>query len=57
MVKRVDNACYLVIQSAVDGTFEGGTTKYLALKDGGVSLTDFSVIKRISGRQIPAGYR
>lgn len=23
MVKRVDNACYLVIQSAVDGTFEG----------------------------------
>ena len=53
MVKRVDNACYLVIQSAVDGTFEGGTTKYLALKDGGVSLTDFSVIKESLGDKFP----
>lgn len=45
MVKRVDTACYTVIESVVDGTFEGGSTKYLDLADGGVSLTDFSVIK------------
>jgi len=53
MVKRVDNACYLAIQSVIDGTFEGGTTQYLALKDGGVSLTDFSVIKEHLGDKFP----
>lgn len=53
MVKRVDNACYLTIQSVVEGTFEGGTTQYLTLKDGGVSLTDFSVIKEALGDQFP----
>ncbi len=53
MVKRVDNACYLVIQSVIDGTFEGGTTQYLTLKDGGVSLTDFSVMKEALGDQFP----
>ena len=53
MVKRVDNACYLVIQSVVDGTFEGGTTQYLDLSKGGVSLTDFSVIKEALGEQFP----
>lgn len=53
MVKRVDNACYLVIESVVEGTFEGGTTKYLTLADGGVSLTDFSVIKEALGDKFP----
>ena len=53
MVKRVDNACYLVIQSVVEGTFEGGTTQYLDLSKGGVSLTDFSVIKEALGEQFP----
>ncbi|MBO5574542.1 MAG: BMP family ABC transporter substrate-binding protein [Clostridium sp.] len=53
MVKRVDNACYLVIQSVVDGTFAGGTTQYLDLSKGGVSLTDFSVIKESLGEQFP----
>ena len=53
MVKRVDNACYLVIQSVVDGTFAGGTTQYLDLSKGGVSLTDFSVIKEALGEQFP----
>ena len=37
----------------IDGTFEGGTTQYLALKDGGVSLTDFSVIKEHLGDKFP----
>lgn len=53
MVKRVDNACYLVIQSVVEGTFEGGTTQYLSLSEGGVSLTDFSVMKEALGDKFP----
>lgn len=53
MVKRVDNACYLVIESVVNDNFEGGTTKYLSLKEGGVSLTDFSVIKESLGDKFP----
>lgn len=53
MVKRVDNACYLVIQSVIDGTFEGGSTQYLDLSQGGVSLTDFSVMKEALGDQFP----
>ena len=53
MVKRVDNACYLVIDSVVNGTFEGGSTKYLTLNDGGVSLTDFSVMKEALGDKFP----
>lgn len=53
MVKRVDNACYLVIESVVKGTFQGGSTQYLSLKEGGVSLTDFSVIKEALGDKFP----
>lgn len=53
MVKRVDNACYLLIQSVVEGTFEGGTTQYLSLSEGGVSLTDFSVMKEHLGDKFP----
>ncbi|MDY5842779.1 MAG: BMP family ABC transporter substrate-binding protein [Peptoniphilaceae bacterium] len=53
MVKRVDQAVYLTIESTVKGEFQGGTTRYLTLKDGGVSLTDFSVIKKALGDQFP----
>lgn len=53
MVKRVDNACYLLIQSVVEGTFQGGTTSYLSLAEGGVSLTDFSVMKEALGDKFP----
>ena len=52
MVKRVDNACYLVIQS-VEGTFKGGSTQYLSLAEGGVSLTDFAEIKKSLGEKFP----
>lgn len=45
MVKRVDSAVYLTIQSAVEDKFQGGSTKYLSLAENGVSLTDFSVMK------------
>lgn len=53
MVKRVDNACYLTIQSVVEDTFKGGTTQYLTLADGGVALTDFSVMKEHLGDKFP----
>ena len=53
MVKRVDNACYLVIESVVNGTFEGGSTRYLDLEAGGVSLTDFSVMREALGDKFP----
>jgi basic membrane protein A len=53
MVKRVDQAVYLTIESVVNGTFEGGTTKYLSLKDEGVSLTDFSVMREHLGDKFP----
>jgi len=52
-LKRVDRACYIEIESVINGTFEGGTTKYLTLTDGGVSLTDFSVMKKALGDKFP----
>jgi len=53
MVKRVDTACYTIIQSVVDDTFKGNSSLYLQVKDGGVSLTDFSVIKAALGDKFP----
>lgn len=53
MLKRVDSATYLLIQSVVEGTFEGGTKRYLTIADNGVSLTDMSVIKEALGDQFP----
>ena len=53
MVKRVDNACYELIKSVVEGTFQGNTTEYLDLVKGGVSLTDMSVVKEALGDKFP----
>lgn len=53
VVKRVDQACYLTIQAVVEHTFAGGTTQELTWKDGGVSLTDFSVMKEYLGDKFP----
>ena len=53
MVKRVDTACYSVIKSVVEGTFEGNSVSYLDVACEGVSLTDFSVIKEALGDQFP----
>lgn len=55
MVKRVDTACYSVIQSVVDGTFKGDTTSYLEISNDGVDLTDFAVIKEHLGDKFPGG--
>lgn len=53
MIKRVDTAVYLTIESVVNNEFKGGETRYLTLKEGGVSLTDFSVIKESLGDKFP----
>ncbi len=53
MLKRVDSACYLLIQSVVEGTFEGGGRRYLTVADNGVSLTDMSVMRAHLGKQFP----
>ncbi len=54
MVKRVDQGTFLAIQSLVDGSFTGNTTTYLDINNGGVSLTDFSVMKEALGDKFPA---
>lgn len=42
MIKRVDEAVKRVSQQVVDGTFKGGTTTVLGLKDNGVGLPETS---------------
>ncbi|WP_342564766.1 BMP family ABC transporter substrate-binding protein [Paenibacillus sp. FSL R7-0345] len=42
MIKRVDEAVKKVSQQVVDGTFKGGTTTVLTLKDNGVGLPETS---------------
>ncbi|MBW4084043.1 BMP family protein [Paenibacillus sp. S150] len=42
MIKRVDEAVKKVSQQVVDGTFQGGTTTVLSLKDNGVGLPETS---------------
>lgn len=53
MLKRVDNATYMVIESVINGTYEGNTTTYLDISNGGVSLTDMSVMKEALGDKFP----
>ena len=53
MLKRVDRACYLVIESVVNDTFKGNEVSYLTVADGGVGLTDFAVIKESLGDKFP----
>ncbi len=53
MLKRVDNATYLAIESVVKGTYKGNTTTYLDIANGGVGLTDMSVMKKALGDKFP----
>lgn len=53
LVKRADNVCYQIIKSAAEDTFQGGTVRCFSLKDGAISLTDFSVIKERLGARFP----
>jgi len=52
-LKRVDTACYSLIESVVQGTFKGNTVSYLTIKDEGVGLTDFSVMRKALGDKFP----
>lgn len=53
MLKRVDNATYLAIESVIKGTYQGNTTTYLDIANGGVGLTDMSVMKEALGDKFP----
>jgi basic membrane protein A and related proteins len=53
MLKRVDNATYMAIESVVKGTYKGNTTTYLDITNGGVGLTDMSVMKKALGDKFP----
>lgn len=53
MLKRVDVATFTVIESVVNGTFQGDTTLYLDVANGGVSLTDMSVMQAALGELFP----
>ena len=52
MLKRVDVATFYVIESVINDTFGGGTL-YLDVSNGGVSLTDMSVIRGALGGLFP----
>ncbi|WP_157147976.1 BMP family lipoprotein [Brachyspira pilosicoli] len=54
MLKRVDRATYLAIESVVKNTFNGGEVIYLNIENGGVGLTDMSVLKESLGDKFPA---
>lgn len=53
MLKNVDQATYLTIESAINGTFEGGSVTYLNIANGGVGLTDMSVMREALGDKFP----
>lgn len=53
MLKRVDIAAYLIVESVVKGTFEGNKVLYLGIDNGGVGLTDMSTMKNALGDKFP----
>lgn len=53
MLKRVDNAVYWAVESVVKDTFRGDHTENMGLANGGVSLTDMSVMKQAMGDKFP----
>lgn len=53
MLKRVDRATYLAIQSVVNDSFNGGEVIYLNIDNGGIGLTDMSVIRETLGNKFP----
>ncbi len=53
MLKRVDVATFMAIESVVDGSYKGNETNYLDISNGGVGLTDMTVIKEALGDKFP----
>lgn len=53
MLKRVDMGSYLIVKSVVEGKFEGGKTLMMDIANGGIGLTDMSVMKKALGDKFP----
>lgn len=53
MKKNVDICTLQIIESAINGTFEGGTATYMDIAHNGVDLTDFAVMKEALGDDFP----
>ena len=53
MLKRVDMGTYLITKAVVEGKFEGGTTLVMDINNGGIGLTDMSVMKNALGDKFP----
>jgi len=53
MVKRVDRGSYLIVESVVKNTFKGGQVFTMNVANGGVGLTDMSVMKQALGSKFP----
>jgi len=53
MLKRVDVTTYEIIKSVVEGTFKGGEVLEMNIANGGVGLTDMSVMKEALGDKFP----
>ncbi len=53
MLKRVDIATYEIIKSVVEDNFKGGEILQMNVANGGVGLTDMSVMKEALGDEFP----
>lgn len=53
MLKRVDVATYEIIKSVVEDNFQGGEVMRMNVANGGVGLTDMSVMKEALGDKFP----
>lgn len=53
MLKRVDIATYEIIKSVVEDNFKGGEIVEMNVSNGGVGLTDMSVMKEALGDKFP----
>ena len=54
MMKRVDRASYLMVEAVAKNTFQGGEILTMNIANGGVALTDMSVMKKALGDKFPA---
>lgn len=53
MLKRVDRASYLMVESVANDAFKGGEVTHMDIANGGVGLTDMSVMKEALGDKFP----
>lgn len=53
MLKRVDRASYLMVEAVANDSFKGGEVTHMDIANGGVGLTDMSVMKEALGDKFP----